>query len=182
MVKTNRDYVIPFVGLKLGVHEFDFEVTDKFFEEFEYSIVQSGDVNVHLTLDKKETMLVGDFTLNGNVKAMCDRCNDPVEVKIEGNYQLVFKFDDKPSDDEALVIVYPEEFELDLNDHLLELINVSLPPRTVHEIDECNEEMIDLLDEYSFYSEEEDELEEGEDEADNEDDIDPRWNALKDLK
>ena len=181
MAKTNRDYVIPFVGLKLGVHEFDFEVTDKFFEEFEYSIVQSGNVNVHLSLDKKETMLVGVFTLEGIVKATCDRCNDPIEVEIEGEYQMVFKFDDKPSDDESLVIVYPEEFEIDLNNHFLELITVSLPSRTVHEEGECNEEMMGLIDEYSLNSESYEELEEEENE-DDEDEIDPRWNALKGLK
>lgn len=170
------------MGLKLGVHEFDFEVTNKFFEEFEYSIVQGGDVNVHLTLDKKETMLVGDFSLEGNVKATCDRCNDPVDVEIEGNYQLVFKFDDQPSDDESLVIVYPEEFEIDLNDHLLELISVSLPARTVHEEGDCNDEMIDLIDEYSLNSENLEELDEGEEDDDDDDEIDPRWNALKNLK
>lgn len=175
VTKSNREYVIPFVGLKLGTHEFEFGITDKFFEEFEYSIVQSGDVKVKLALEKKETMLIGNFSIQGIVRAACDRCNDPVETKINGEYQLIFKFDDTPSDDESLVVIYPEEFEIDLTDHILELITVSLPSRLVHEEGECNEEMIALLEEYSLDS---DELEDD----DSEEDVDPRWAALKNIK
>lgn len=174
--KINREYIIPFVGLKLGVHEFDFEITDKFFEGFEYSIVKSGNVKVHLSLDKKETMLIGQFQLEGSINAECDRCGDPVSIDIDGDYQLIFKFGNEPSDDETLVVLYPEDFEIDLNDHLLELINVSLPSRILHnKKKECNQEMMDLIDEYSYPGESD--SEDGDD-----DDVDPRWSALKGLK
>lgn len=180
--RTKREYIIPFVGLKIGVHEFEFDITDAFFEEFEYSIVKSGDVKVHLQLDKKETMLVGQFQLEGSVNTECDRCGDPVKIDIDGEYQLIFKFDTEPSDDETLVVLYPEDFEIDLNDHILELINVSLPARSVHESEEdCNEEMMDLLDEYTNFSDD-DEGYDDEDDDEDEDDVDPRWAALKGLK
>jgi uncharacterized metal-binding protein YceD (DUF177 family) len=172
---SRNEYVIPFVGLKLGTHEFEFDITDEFFEVFEYSIVESGEVKVLLQLEKKETMLIGNFQLSGFVRTSCDRCNDPLKLEIEGEYQLVFKFDDKPSDDETLVIIYPDEFEIDLNSHILELISVSLPSKKVHDEGECNEEMIELLEEYTSGIPEE-ELE------DEEDAVDPRWEALKKLK
>lgn len=166
--------MIPFVGLKLGKHTFEFEVSDAFFESFEYSIVQAGTVKVELILDKKETMMIGEFSVNGTVNGLCDRCNDPVEVEVSGDYRLIFKFDDQPSDDETLIIVYPEEFELDLKAYLLELITVSLPTRLIHKEGECNEEMLELLDEYMSYTDEEDDEDNG--------DTDPRWDALKKLK
>lgn len=177
MTKSNKEYVIPFVGLKIGVHTFEFDVTDEFFEAFEYSIIESGDVRVELSLEKKETMLIGNFKLSGIVRTQCDRCNDPVAVNVEGSYQLIFKFDDQPSDDESLVIVYPDEFEIDMSNHILELITVSLPSRCVHAEGECNEEMIELLEEYSSTGMSEDELEDNET-----DEVDPRWEALKKLK
>lgn len=176
MTKSKKEYVIPFVGLKLGVHEFTFEVTDSFFEEFEYSIISSGDVKVTLRLDKRETMLIGDFEIEGTVRAACDRCTDMAEVEIGGEYQLIFKFGDEPSDDESLVVLYPEDYEIDLTDHILELITVSLPSRLVHDEGECNEEMMNLIEQYSFHSS----IEEEEDES--EDEVDPRWEALKKLK
>ena len=132
VAKTENAFIIPFVGLKIGKHTFEFDIVDAFFEHVEYSLIEKGNVHVTLIFEKKETMMIGEFTISGKVNASCDLCNDPVEVDIEGEYQLVYKFDDKPSDDEALIIVYPEEFELDLRENLLELITVSLPSRNIH--------------------------------------------------
>jgi len=201
---SDKEFVIPFVGLKQGVHEFDFEVGNSFFESIEYSIVQKGKVNIKLVLDKKETMLVGDFTLYGTVETGCARCTDPVDSEIEGEFQLVYKFDDKPSEDESLVIVYPEEYEIDVKESILEFISVSLPSRVIHDEGECNEEITEILSEYQVFTlnetsdddfdeedfdefndeETEDEEIENNDEDQNGDDdnIDPRWEALKKLK
>lgn len=171
------------------MHTFEFDITNAFFEQVEYSLIEKGNVHVTLNLEKKETMMVGDFTINGKVETSCDLCNDPVEVDIEGEYQLIFKFDDKPTDDESLIIVYPEEFEIDIRENLLELISVSLPSRTIHPDGECNEEMLELLNEYRINADDEDfddeDFEEAEDmdeESDEDDEyIDPRWAALKGL-
>ena len=37
-MKTNKkEFLIPFVGLKIGKHFFDFEINSSFFDAFEYS-------------------------------------------------------------------------------------------------------------------------------------------------
>jgi uncharacterized metal-binding protein YceD (DUF177 family) len=138
---------------------------------------------VTLNLEKKETMMIGEFIIQGKIESSCDLCTYPVEVEVEGEYKLIFKFDDKPSDDESLIIVYPEEFELDLRENLLELITVSLPNRIVHADGYCNEEMLELLNEYRVNSDDEAEYDDSEESNDdgNDDDIDPRWAALKNL-
>ena len=101
-MKLSNDYKIPFVGLKLGLHTFDFNVDDTFFEMFEYSIIHKGNVKIELQLEKKETMLVGNYSIEGVVETECDRCTDPVDVEVKGIYQLIYKFDTEPSDDESL--------------------------------------------------------------------------------
>ncbi|MFT5777637.1 MAG: hypothetical protein ACI837_000585 [Crocinitomicaceae bacterium] len=205
---SDNQFIIPFVGLKIGKHEFEFDLTDAFFEESDYSIVKKGKVQVKLSFEKKETMMIGIFNISGTVETACDRCTEPVEVEVKGDYRLVYKFDSTASDDETLVIVYPEDFDVNVRDNILEFINVSVAARSVHKEGECNEDMLDLLDKYivnsDFESDElddEDEDEEDDDEDDfveeedseeleestddeNEDlgEIDPRWNALKNLK
>lgn len=196
MTMSERDYVIPFVGLRLGIHTFDFEIADGFFESIEYSTVQKGNVKVTLSFEKKETMMIGIYQIDGTVNVPCNYCNSNLEITIDANYRLVYKFDDVPSDDESLRIIYPEEFELDVRQDIMELITVSLPNRAVHPEGECDEEMVELLDEYTIYKEidvdecdvDEWEDEEGESDENEEDDdqdeggeIDPRWAALKDL-
>ncbi|MCH2223249.1 MAG: DUF177 domain-containing protein [Crocinitomicaceae bacterium] len=190
---SDKEYQIPFVGLKLGIHDFEFEITDRFFENIEYSIVQKGNVKVHFSLEKKETMMIGNYQLEGVVGTTCDRCTDPIDVQIEGEYRLIYKFDNEDTDDETLIVVFPEEFEINIKQSILEFISVSLPSRTMHEKGDCNEEMLDLLNEYTINSEpigDEDVEDEDWDDEDNEDEeseeendyVDPRWEALKKLK
>ncbi len=175
MSALDKEYIIPFEGLKLGTHEFEFKITDAFFESFEYSLIQAGNLDVTLSLEKKETMMIGNFAAEGTINTTCDRCSDPLELPVSGKFQLIYKFDDQESDDEALIIVYPNQFDIDVKGNILELITVSLPSRMIHNEGECNEEMVELLDEYSSgYIEEE--------EDDEEDVSDPRWDALKKLK
>lgn len=192
VAKSLKQFIIPFVALKQGSYVFNFEVDDTFFEGLDYSIIHKGDVKVGLILDKKETMLIGHYTINGVVSTNCDRCTDPVELSVEGEYQLIYKYGTEPSDDETLVIIHPDSYELDVASNVYELITVSLPARSIHEEGECNEEMMSKLSEYLLSPEEdededfedddesEDEDEDGNDDGDN-DDIDPRWDVLKNL-
>jgi len=171
-VKSEREYIIPFIGLKHGFHEFEFEVRDEFFENREYAIIHKGNVNVKLVLEKKETMMIGEFIIDGSVFAQCDRCNDPFEVPVKGEYRLIYKFDTEPSDNETLVVLHPDDYEIDLRDNLYELITVSLPSRLVHPKGECNEEMIELLKKYTFQREDDLDDDSDEDDWDDEDDLD----------
>lgn len=199
VAKSKREFVIPFIGLKLGSHTFEFDVSDSFFEEFEYSIIHSGNVHVDLILEKKETMMIGTFSCEGVVSASCDRCNDALDVSVRGSFQLVFKLSDEETDDETLIVLPPEAYELDVAPHIYELITVSLPVRMIHEEGECNEEMVEALNQYLLNPEDEDEWDEEDDwddedfddedweeESDDDDDdpdggIDPRWSVLKNL-
>jgi uncharacterized protein len=193
-VKSKREFIIPFVGLKVGFHDFEFEIRDTFFDELQYAIIQKGEAVVKLKLEKKETMLIGEFSVSGSVVTSCDRCNDPVEVPIKGTFRLIYKFGDEQSDDETLIVLPNDTYELDVRQNIYELMTVSLPSRLVHPKGECNEEMIELLQKYSGRNEEdskddwdnEDEDDwddEDEDDWDDEDDepVDPRWSALKNL-
>lgn len=187
VTKSLREYVIPFIGLKQGSHTYEFRIKDAFFEDLEYSIIHSGDVEVDLILEKKETMLIGNFSLQGIVSTDCDRCSDPINVPVKGEFRLVFKFGTEISDDETLVMIHPDSYEIDVRDTIYELITVSLPVRSIHEKGECNEEMMNALNEYLLNpidDEDEDDDEDWEDDDDNDDDddgIDPRWSSLKNL-
>ena len=204
---SRKEYVIPFIGLKTGNHLFEYDLTDAFFEEIDDSIIHSGNVHVRLDLEKKETMLVGVFHVEGTVTTECDRCTDSIEVEVEGECQIVYKIGGGDvSDDEALVVLEKDAFEVDIEMNLYELVAVSLPLRTIHEIEDCNPEMIALLEKYVVNSLEDDEDDEDFDddefdddddldddddfneETDNDiegnndkDDIDPRWSILKNL-
>ena len=52
-MKVLKDFIIPFVGLNEGIHDFTFNVDDKFFESFDYSEIKKGKVEVLLAWKNK---------------------------------------------------------------------------------------------------------------------------------
>ena len=52
MVKL-KDFQINFAGLKLGEHQFDFQIEDAFFQLFDYAELSSGQINAIILLQKK---------------------------------------------------------------------------------------------------------------------------------
>ena len=51
-MNMGNDYILPIAGLSVGYHDFEFEIDDKFFENFEFSEVQKGCVKVNLNVEK----------------------------------------------------------------------------------------------------------------------------------
>src|SRR5690554_599363 len=177
MMSSDMDYIISFEKLKVGSHLFKFEITTSFFEKLTYSIIQGGDIKVDFFLEKKETMMIGRFEMAGTVQRSCDRCNESVDVFLQVSQQVIFKFGNEISDDENLIMIPHSDFTIDVSLIIYELLTVALPARSIHEEGACNEEMLDLLDDYVGFDDDLGESEENED-----DNIDPRWLALKKLK
>jgi len=114
--------------------------------------------------------------MSGTVQKSCDRCTDIMDIPLEVSHQIIYKFGEDESEDENLIVLPVSAFTIDIASTIYELLTVALPPRTIHEEDECNEEMLDLIDKYV------DSSESYEDESDDdEEDTDPRWDALKNL-
>lgn len=180
-VNLLKEYEIPFWGLKDGEHVYDFEVSEAFFSSFEYSELDAGNVKVDLMLEKRPRMLVLHYDISGTVEVMCDRCTDLFDLEIEGHHRLIIKFGDGSYEETEEIIVVPEnEHTLNVAEHILEFIQLSLPSRRVHPEGECNEEMLASLNDYLLTSEPVDPEEQEEEEQ--EEEIDPRWSALKGLK
>jgi uncharacterized protein len=166
-----KQFVIQFGGLKAGEHHFDFELDDRFFEHFEYSEIKNGTIAVHLQLVKEEKVLTFHFFFDGKVTMPCDRCFDPVELKINGTELLIVKFGDGFYELNEELQVIPEGVnQFDISPFLYEYSHLLLPVRRIHPDDEngnslCNPEIIKMLDQSSSSSE-----------------PDPRWEVLNKLK
>lgn len=165
-------FAIPFVGLKLGLHEFEFDIDKSFFESLPYSLIEDGRLTAYLALEKKETMLIANMEIVGFIFTTCDLCTEPLSQEIDGELTLYYTFGEEESEDENLIVLAPESYQIDISQPLYELISLSLPAKLVHEQDECNEEMVALLAKYQ---------QPDPSSKPDQDDIDPRWSALKNL-
>tara|TARA_B110000495_G_C22908084_1_gene530165 strand:- start:303 stop:803 length:501 start_codon:yes stop_codon:yes gene_type:complete len=164
----NKSFDVTFVGLKQGSHQFKFEVGKTFFDAFPYSLLEEGDLIAELTLDKKETIMIANFFVAGNVKADCSRCNEPVSIKLKETMTNYYKFGTEIEEDENLFVLPPDEYKINVAQQIYELITVALPPSPKHKKSECNEEMVKLISKYQR--------------GDNKKEkIDPRWEKLNKL-
>lgn len=148
MKKVLREFTVPFSSLSYGEHTFSFTIEDAFFSYYEHSLIESGTIQIDMVLRKSETMLSTNYQVVGTINTTCDRCNDPIQIDISGDFKLVFKFGREESDNEELVILPPEAYQLELADFFYEFVNVLRPNRVVHPEGECNEEMVEVLRKY----------------------------------
>lgn len=173
---AGKDYIIQFVGLPAGKHEYEFSAGDAFFEHFEYSEIKQGDVKIRMTLLKQSAMLSLDFEIGGTVRVNCDLCTEEFDLPISGSYKLIVKIGGSESGDEDddIITISATEHELDLAQYIYEYIMLSLPIRRVHPPDAggnstCNKEMLEKIRQYLVDNS-------GGQESD------PRWNQLKNIK
>ena len=169
---NTKDYVISFRGLKIGNHEFDFQITDSFFEAFEYSRTKKGNIALNVILNKAETMLTLDFSFKGKVDVSCDSCGGNFDLPLDFTERLIVKFSDEEQEDGAEVIFLPNTaYEINLVQFIYEYVNLALPMRITHPEDkEGNPScQVDVLEEFEDLQEQDEEM-------------DPRWDALKKLK
>ena len=166
-----KNFVIPFRGLKIDIHHFDFVIDNKFFEAIEYAELEKGLVNISLDLIKQERMMIFEFNLKGYVEVLCDRCLEPFDQAIEGRERLIVKFGEKfEEQSDEVILISESDYEFDISPYIYEFINLSLPMQHIHPDDEngnstCDKDMLDRLSSEN-----------------NEHESDPRWDVLKKLK
>jgi hypothetical protein len=61
-----------FIGLKLGKHHFEYQISNAFFEIFDYNEYQDSNIKVNVVLEKKSTLLELSFKHKGVVNVPCD--------------------------------------------------------------------------------------------------------------
>lgn len=168
-MRTKGDYSVQFTGLKEGMHELRFELSEKFFEHFEYSEISKCEVIVDINLEKQSTMLIFDFVVQGKAEVLCDRCQEDVSIDLEHEDRLFVKFGEQTSTTENEILVLgPQEFEVDLSQYLYEFSHLALPAKRIHKtMGACNKDVIQILEEMMEHEEEKK--------------SDPRWDALKRL-
>lgn len=67
-------FIVHYQSLPAGVHEFDFQINEKFFEHFEYSEVKKGSLDVRIVIEKGNASPSLSFKAKGVVELPCRCC------------------------------------------------------------------------------------------------------------
>jgi uncharacterized metal-binding protein YceD (DUF177 family) len=141
---NRREYEIAFVGLKPGIHVFDYEIRDKFFDDFQQQDFKNCKAHIRLSLDKKNGFMLLKFELGGTLDVTCDRCNNNLPIDLWDEYNIIVKIVDEAElmneqeDDPDVYYIGRGESHISLENWIYEFINLSIP---MHKT--CNYENMD---------------------------------------
>ncbi|RXR20780.1 DUF177 domain-containing protein [Flavobacterium amnicola] len=170
-MKVTNEFLIPFLGLKLGKHQFEYQINKAFFDHFEYDEFDSSAIKVNLVLDKQSTMLELNFKHSGTINVPCDVTNEMFDLPIKGKLKLIVRFGEKFNDENEELLILPfGEHQVDVSQYIYEMIVLSIPLKRVSP-GAKDKKALEKLNNIEVKDEQEVKEEE----------IDPRWAALKKL-
>ncbi len=170
-----KEFKIPFIGLKEGKHNFEFEINKAFFDFFEYDDFNDVSIVTSLLLNKTSTMMELDFVSQGTVNVNCDLTNEPFDQDINGVLKLIVRFGEEFNDENEEILILPHgEYEVDVKQYIYEMIVLAKPIKLRHPGIEDGSLDLEILSDIEKYSLKENPEEDTQD-------VDPRWNKLKNL-
>lgn len=151
-----REFEIAFVGLKPGVHEYNYEIDDKFFDAFQQQDFRNCRANVRLLLDKKSAFMLLKFEIGGSLEVTCDRCNNNLPFELWDEFNITVKMVEEPElmndqeEDPDVYYISRGESHLDVAGWIYEFINLSIPMQkscSYEKMDgpNCNPSALDML-------------------------------------
>jgi uncharacterized metal-binding protein YceD (DUF177 family) len=155
-MSSRRTYDIAFVGLKTGVHEFEYDIDDKFFVEYQEQDFRNVKAQVKLSLDKNVGFMLLKFEVGGKLEVTCDRCGNNLPLELWDDFNVVVKLVENPEEmndqeeDPDVYYISRGESHLHVVDWIYEFINLSIPMQRMCTEDEmggphCNKEVLEML-------------------------------------
>lgn len=151
-----REFEIAFVGLKPGIHEYQYQIEDKFFTPYGEQDFTNCKADVKLELDKKNGFMLLKFDIGGSADVLCDRCGNNLTVQLWDEFKIIVKMVEEPDlmneqeEDPDVYYISKGESHLHLADWIYEFINLSIPNQKMCPEDkvggpQCNKEVLEKL-------------------------------------
>ena len=176
-------FKIDLKGLAEEQTPLEYQLGDDFFKQLGSTEVQGGALHVSGSIRKAVGFFELQLAISGTVRITCDRCLDLMDQPIEAKLQQVVKLgtvDDNEAwqggsyaEQDDIIIVDEDKAVLDTAWLIYESVVLAVPIQHVHQPGDCNVAMSEKLNELSAARSSD---------ADAGETIDPRWEALKNLK
>jgi len=169
-------YIVQFGGLPVGIHEFEFDVTGKFFKSIENSEIERANLEIKATLTKQNNLLQMEFAIKGTVGIECDRCLKDFDYPIESSEKLVIKHGNPDESTDEILVIKEGDAEFDIAQYIYEYIILAIPVRKVpcevnEDLYKCDTETLEKLNSISTDTEKQEAKQ-----------VNPMWEQLEKLK
>ena len=151
-----REFEIAFVGLKPGIHEYKYEVDNKFFANYSQADFTNCQASIHLKLEKNTSFMMLKFEIGGSVNVICDRCGNTLNMDLWDEFNMVIKQVENPDEmnenevDPDIFYISRTESHLQVADWIYEFVSLSIPMQRMCDEQEmggpqCNKEILAML-------------------------------------
>ncbi len=155
---NRRAFEVAFVGLKPGVHEFNYELDDKFFAEKGAEDFSNPHASVKMTLEKNTGFMLLKFEVGGKADVTCDRCGNPLAIDLWDEFKMLVKLVEnaeemnEQEEDPDVYYLSRTESHLSVEDWVYEFVMLSIPMQKMCPIEkivgpQCNLEVLKKLKE-----------------------------------
>lgn len=128
-----KEFFIPFSGLKLGKHQFEYEIDNTFFESFDYQEFNGASVHIVAVLEKMSNMMELSIAAKGTVNVDCDLTGEPFDQPISSELHLVIKFGEEYNDEDDEILIIPHgEYQINIAQYIYEMLVLAVPQKRVH--------------------------------------------------
>jgi len=175
---NKREFEIAFVGLKPGLHVYNYTIEDSFFESYGSQDFTNCKANIKLSLEKNNGFMQLHFDVSGSVNVDCDRCGNSLLKELWDEFDMIVKLVENPDEmnnqeeDPDIFYISRTESHLLISDWIYEFVNLSVPLQNKCGDDKngkslCNQEVLEKLNQM---------------EADVNKKINPLWEGLEKFK
>ena len=151
-----RAYEIAFVGLKPGIHSFDYHIDNKFFAHYGEQDFSNCIAEVKLQMEKNNSFMLLKFDVGGAADVNCDRCGNTLRLLLWDEFKMTVKIVEEPDvmneqeEDPDVFYISKGESHLYVGDWIYEFINLSIPMQKMCSEEEiggpqCNLEVLEKL-------------------------------------
>ena len=155
-MNSRRNFDIAFVGLKPGIHEYNYDIDDKFFVAYQEQDFRNCTAHIKLTLEKNSSFMLLKFEIGGKLEVTCDRCGNNLPLELWDDFNIVVKMVEDPElmnkqeEDPDVYYISKGESHLHVADWIYEFINLSIPMQRMCTEEEiggphCNKEVLAML-------------------------------------
>ena len=155
-MNNRREFEIAFVGLRPGVHEFEYSIDDKLFAAYGEQEFTNCSAKIKLLLDKKNGFLQLKFDIDGFADVVCDRCSNPLKKQLWEEFNIIVKMVEEPEtmnlteEDPDIYYISRGESHLKIADWIYEFVSLSVPLQKMCDEEEmgspqCNVEVLEKL-------------------------------------
>lgn len=153
---NRREHEIAFVSLKPGIHEFNYQVDEKFFANYTQADFTNCEASIKLRLEKNTSFMMLKFEVGGSVNVICDRCGNTLPMDLWDEFNMVVKQVENPDEmnaneeDPDIFYISRTESHINVADWIYEFVSLSIPmQRMCSEAEmggpQCNKEILSML-------------------------------------